>query len=87
MEKNEELRSKFSKVTSFSETSNSNADSNTNFSKKEISLNDLNTKTKLFSKNIEDEEEEYLGKEDFFENEAELSGIWFFFKNLKDLHF
>lgn len=75
MEKNEELRSKFSKVTSFSETSNSNADSNTNFSKKEISLNDLNTKTKLFSKNIEDEEEEYLGKEDFFENEAELSGI------------
>ena len=76
LEKNEELRSKFSKVTSFSESSNSNSASNTNSSKNEKQKKETERESKQISKTIDDEEDE-VTKEDFFENEAELSGNYF----------
>ena len=78
LEKDEELKRKFSKVTSFSESSNSNTDSNTSSSKDEKKIKESEKGAKAISKivdrNDDDNDDEVLTREDFFENEAELSG-------------
>ena len=79
MSKNDEAKNAFSKIASFSESSNSNSTADSNKKKHEkVQKEDKATKEKIkppkkTAKDDGDDGEE-LSNEGFFENEAELSG-------------